>query len=208
MRSIGTWLSDQAAGAVQFDSAQCQICEGEVEALGTATPEDIATLVEAGRLQERIETEARCQAELQLALESERAVHQEREREIVERWSHRCSDDFTSAIRSEIEAMRRSLERSLVDVLTPFLDEVIVRRSADSLHDLVKAELGNGEHRVLEIGAPIEMHELLRTALQDAGLSARLVEKARCEVILSDRTLHFESLADTWLCQVRGMIIE
>lgn len=199
MIPVSEWFdrrNGQPAGAVPAAPVQME------QQAATRTPDPIAGAHERGRE----EGLALARDEACAALETERALWQARMEDLEADWCTRFSTQVSDAIAATVGDGLRRLESSLQAVLTPFLEERVRAEATARLCAMAEQEIGRLGSSLIEIRAPVPMHDRLREALSCRGLSAAIIADDTVQVTGREGTAIFDSLAERWLSLVRGEI--
>jgi hypothetical protein len=143
------------------------------------------------------EAEAKLQQQLLLQMEREREL----ERCLGEDLGRRLESEISKSVGALLEA----IEESLVQALTPFLNEQTRLKAITELTEMVRHELQRSDLPVLEIRAPARFHEALRSAADGANTSMTLAPSEIVEVILTAERRRFEELSARWVDAIEGM---
>lgn len=204
MITLSDWLSGRASRSLTEPCGD--VLEQEPMQSGPASvPSNIDALVREAREAGRLDGLAEGLQQLEDVRSTERRVSEMRERELAAQWASRCSDTVVSTVELAFRDLKEAIERSLLDVLLPFLDECVGRKSLASLLDLLTAEMKHPERTPIEIKAPPELLEPLRKALDASCLTAVLTQSEYVEIVSHGGRVRFEGLAQNWIDELRGL---
>lgn len=137
--------------------------------------------------------------EEQARLAEVRTISETREGELRNALCDGLADRLVGAVSTGLTELQRDLEASLVEVLVPFLGRTCARRASDDLLQKVRAAIAGVRDTVIELWAPAELHDLLRSRLGTSSLQFELRDAATIDLILPSGSIHFESLAEMWI---------
>ena len=106
---------------------------------------------------------------------------------------------MTGEIRTAVATVLAQLEHAVAAALSPFLGERVRQEAAARLCQLAEQEIARLGHQLIEVRAPLDLHDVLREALAAHGLSTAIAEDDTVRIIGRDGTAVFESLAGRWL---------
>ena len=200
MIPLAHWLTERAEAARSSESGPILeeyrqldevICPESPPANDTEAPNREEELLEALlNAEQRIE-------ELSL-------THAGKEKELL----NRIGDELTSRIAAEmgraLDDVLSNLEETVGDVLRPFLCDQARARAVSSLLELVREELQQTDNPVLEIRAPVDMHEALLALRQSGDVSSMLTESRTVEIVRATNRIRFEELSLLWCQAIEG----
>ncbi len=132
-------------------------------------------------------------------LATERHFHAQREQALREELGATLVCALTAQIEAGLAGLQEELEAALTDILRPFLGLRSTAEAISALAMLIETDFRNQAEPLLEVRAPRSLHDLVRPALEQAGLSTSLSEASRIEMVFKSRTSQFEQLATRWL---------
>lgn len=197
MIPLSRWLSDRETGP------QCAFSPDPEPAEFAGLPQtpDGDTEISVPGRELELEDALRTAEE---SLVHERLSHAQREQHLRNTLGMELVSAMAALISDGLSAMKRDLETAIVDVLQPFLTKRAATQAASALTELMAAELRNEDQPLLGIRAPEQLHELMRPALEQMGVSASLSDGSRIELAFPSRKARFEQLASRW----REIILE
>lgn len=135
---------------------------------------------------------------LQRQIDEERSLASDRELDLTLRLGSGICRQLAEGLETAFADLQYDLELAVADVLGPFIEQLVDRRAASDLIELVRAEMATTTEQVLEIRAPAYLHPFLETAVKQAGTASILIEAEQIEVIYPDRRARFEDMAARW----------
>lgn len=123
-----------------------------------------------------------------------------------QQWSSRLSSRMAEEVRTAIDMVLHQMESAVAGVLTPFLEERVRMAASARLRELALQEIARHGSRLIEVHAPVELHEPLREALSDRGVPTAIAVDDAVRIVGRDGTTIFESLAERWIALLRGEV--
>lgn len=201
MIPLSRWLTDRGTGE---PSAFPLLHEAIQPVTDDSIPLTTADEAEAAAASNRDEELAEALRRAEETLTSERRFHARREEMLREELGTELACLLTARISKGVRELQQELEAALADVLRPFLAQRATKLAISALARLIETELQSEPQPVLEVRAPRDLHDLIRPAMETAGLSTSLSDASRIEVVFKSRTSRFEQLASRW----HGIITE
>jgi hypothetical protein len=96
-----------------------------------------------------------------------------------------------------------SLESAFMEVLMPFVSERIREKALNELLDLLSRELADLDSPLIEVHAPVELHERISEVLRERSIAAGISEAETLQVVSAGRKIRFESMAQRWIDVLR-----
>ncbi|MCA3554247.1 hypothetical protein [Aestuariivirga sp.] len=154
----------------------------------------------ARRVQELEEALAEARDKL-TAQQAEAAL---REAELAARLGAELAAGIGHEVAAGLRSLQEDIESAVTGILQPFLGRHAALRASAELAGLVGKSLGASHEPLLDVRAPIDLHEALHAELRGRGLEVQMTEAAAVELVFTRRRERFELLAAHWI----GIITE
>jgi hypothetical protein len=179
---------------------------------GTAFPASLALDVDYSAPPEtnldRVEREEELLAALR---ESERKFLEQKAlyADLEQTMSNRLGGEITRQLQTDVERCFQQillgLEEALSQILVPFLMEEVRRKTITELADLVRRELGDPDAPVINVRAPLELHDALARMSEQSSIALNLTESDEIEIAIGAQRVRFEQLSAQWLAVIEGI---
>lgn len=202
MIPLSQWLAGERSFAAGLDDVTSSLPHR------LELPNELHSLqqrLDDAREEGRAEACAAFEARLEQMREEERAASAQREAELVNEWTDRYAAVLGSALETLNDDLRHAVGSAVSAVLQPFLEELAREQATKAIIALLDQEMSSIQDAVLEIRAPLHLHERLSTMLQDKGLCAGLTVSPRIELVSRTGTSRFESMAAQWIAQIKAV---
>ncbi len=137
-------------------------------------------------------------------LAAQEAASSVREAAIVAEWSVRFSGQIVEGIETSFLAMRRDIETALEKALSVFLEDEVRRKLSTSLLQVIENETSGAGRLPLEVSAPEELHDHIRSQCESRGLTLSLTHSSEIKVIFRDGLLRFDDMSKHWSEMIKG----
>lgn len=199
MIPLAKWLQDDTPPVPDFMSGLATM-PAEDPAAAERHQAEIEEAYQRGRADGAAERDA-IHAEESAAQE---AASSAREAALIAEWSAKFSDQLAAAIETSLANLRRDIETALEKVLSSVLEDGVRRQLSSSLLQVVENETSGTGRLPLEISAPEDLHDHIRSACESRGLTLSLTHSPEIKVVFRDGLLRFDDMSKHWLEMIKG----
>ncbi len=161
--------------------------------------EEAAETIDAAYARGCEEGAAAAHAENEAALTEAHAASEARLAEMRAQWAAEEGARLAEEMRTAIAALGDSIRSAVGEVLGPFLEEAVRRRSVETLAQSLCDLLSSGEHETFSVSGPKDLLESLRLTLGDSAAAMTFEANEEIDVrVVADRTV-IETQLGTWL---------
>lgn len=122
-----------------------------------------------------------------------------REEELTARLGAELAAGIGRELAAGLRSLQEDIESAVADILRPFLGRQAALRASAELAGLVGKSLSASHEPLLDVRAPIDLHEVLHAELRSRGLPVQVTEAAAVELVFARRRERFELLAADWI---------
>jgi hypothetical protein len=131
--------------------------------------------------------------------ESERLAFGEREQALMCRLEVENTANFAQLFANALNVRFEQIESLLVQILTPFLAERITTKVTDDLIGLLHQSLRDSTCNILEVRAPLRLHDTIDRSFTELGIHTRMVVSPVIQMIFDTHATQLEDYSKHWL---------